>query len=789
MAGYEDELLDLLHSLNRNFSRMFGGQEVAKRGSARVTRTGDPFGMLRNTSSNLTQSMRVLSGSTDELHHSFRTLIRSAAIGELISFMVDTTRHFVRTYNQLSDVGQMFQGSIMEMAKSSASAELSLDEYAKAITRNSSLAAAMNSSQGGTFNELQKNIRNVFKPMDFLGMSLMEMTDTIGDLGETFRQSGTLYQRGAQDQQKAYKDIVEEVTGLALVTGKSRQELLKTMNQAIRDTGAAGVIAKLGNEHMQAELTKATATMAAIGPEFATMLNETVVKGSAALTTTGSQMIEAGLGGFVNNIDNLAHRITAGETIDPAERARLLIQLRDELGNHIESLRGLSALHPEYAKYIALYGQLQKIQYQDALKREQEEAERLRQNPWTKMALTFESDFHSLAGRFQTSFYDTILKAMSPTGDENEYRRKMDAMQDDMTKLGVSFGALVTDLMKLAPSLTTIVDGLKWVADRLIDLQEWLKKAGMGEGGASLIAVALPVVMYKLGRFILGRFAKFFFQKAVFGMFGGGGAAAAAQQLTLPLGGGGPAAAGRFGILSAARAGGMRGMLGAAPKLLGKGLAGAAIAFIGSQVLDALPDFKGKETMQTALNWAGYGMMLGGLLGPAGMAAGFVIGGIAGAIYENFDSLKEKIPQMIKDIWGDVTWFWDKFIEGLKSLFMSDASQKLDEAMGVRPPNQPQGAATPGAAPTPIVTPGHTYPNMQAMQQRLLELQALQTQDQREEQRLRDTGQDTASVTQQLRDIMAEIRQINEAQLALQRENNERVENLNRNYRDAIPGL
>jgi hypothetical protein len=368
--------------------------------------------------------MRLLEGSAHDLRSSLTGLLQMTAIGGALAgvfhYLIDSTMRLVGTYNKLSDIGQLFQGSLIEMQRQAADAGLSLQEYSEIVQKHSTLAAVMNMQQdqtGRSLNALQKSVRDTLKPMGFYGMSLSEVTNATADVADNFRMSGWLYRTTADDQRKAVGSFVEELTALAMASGKSRQKIMEDANRAMRDTGALATLALTGNARSAEALMKTTATLSSmgdLGPQLSTLLGEAVRTGSAALTQQGQQMINLGMSDAVSMIDDLARKVRAGYVPTIEDQIQIAGNMTKVLQSHMPSLQALSISNPEAAKFIAGIGQLYGIKWDDVYKKMKDTQDALAANPYTQLALTFESTFHEITAQFRQGLYESVLRSFVP---------------------------------------------------------------------------------------------------------------------------------------------------------------------------------------------------------------------------------------------------------------------------------------------------------------------------------------------------------------------------------------
>lgn len=844
----EDDILDQLKILNRNFANYVGGRpwgggtSTTNVGATKTTQgASKSLEGLRKVADGLHSSMRMLHGSTDEFRYGIEGLLRVTAVGGALAgvfgYLVHSATNVVATYNKLSDVGQMFRGSLMEMQQYAADAGLSLEEYSQLVQKHSTLAAVMNVQQqatGQSLNDLQKNVRAALKPMGFYGMSLTEVTDTTLEMADNFRMAGWLYRTETGKQTKAAATYVQELSMLATATGKSRQKIMEDANRAMRETGALTTLAYTGVQGSTEALTKWTASLSSmgeLGSQFATMLGGSLTTSSAYLTEQGQAMVNLGLTNAVGMVDGLAQKIQSGYVPSIEENANFMEDLTTELERNVQNLRGFAAAgNAEATRMLAWIGQLRKIDWREAARKQQEAKEALEKNPYSEMALTFESTFHELTGSFRLGLYSALIKAFVPNpNDKEQYQTFFKNLKETLGQLGSAFGTLLAAVAKMLPLLEGAANVIAWVFDKFIGLRDWLTRQGVGEGWATGITAGIAFALWKAFKAIktifvtAGRVMVFGAGGSLGGMlenFGGGigrrgrglmrrlwpgratkglplfDAAEAARgnifsrmgrgMMTMFKGMGGLARGGaglmrRIGSLL------LRGALGGL-RFLGKGLIGAVIGWLADSLLGMLPQFRGRDSIRAAISGAGYGSFIGGLLAgpfaPVGMVIGGIIGAIGGVILENLSGIKDAIPRIISEAWGDITWLGQAIIDGIKNIFSSAAEYVKDALSALRnllPSNWfcgPTAATAPVPPVQPNTPPGAAPPALANMQQNINDNQAQQAQQLQDQANAASNNSNT--IWSEIRDHLSKMKGYMEQQAALMQMNNDSTDDMKR---------
>jgi hypothetical protein len=538
-------LREILHVLSGG-KTWGGGTPPATRGGGTALHAKS-MGMFGAAIDKTTTSVKVMHGGIDDFVSSLRVYAGKIIGGEIIYEITKGAMTLAKTYTRMADIGQTFGGSMFEMAAQAGASGLSLEEFTKMIERNSTAAALMQQRSDGTANSmggLQKAVRNNLKDLGFLGMSLTQVTDMSSDYAETLRLTGRLGRMNEEQQASAISDMAKDVTAFGDATGKSRQEMLKLINNAFRETSAAmRMAAHPLNEAQGKAFSTITAFLSAMpgdaGEKMSKFFSQTFGAAGANpyFTELGKVFNQAGLSGLNARMSRMVSSVEKGVTPTIEGMVDDMLGMREEIMKNADSLRIRASTGDQAAAEALKVGQsLLGLSREELIQKMKHNKELEEQNKYlkahTKNLMLLESNLHLITGAFQKGFYTAIDKALGtlnldPTGDT--MKNTMALLED----LGKAMGELVGNIFSqrnvnlLQESLRTITTNMRDPA--FIDAMVKFK-----EGFISVVHTIESVVA-KIHSFLQGTFGlssgattalmigALLFRKTIFAMVGGVG--------------------------------------------------------------------------------------------------------------------------------------------------------------------------------------------------------------------------------------------------------------------------
>jgi len=287
--------------------------------------------------------------------------------GKLLSFQEDN----MKSYQQLTTAGVNFAGNLGDIRKAAGDAYLTLDQFSKLMTENSGtlamfgtgtndgavqfskLAGAMQQSKVG------ENLRALGYTAEDLDAGMMTLIKNQG-----LRARGELQTKEQQDlliQQTA--EYLENLQGVSRLTGESKEEQQKKIDEVVQENAFQLHIAKLraqgrGNQAEAEERAVADARVAGVGVmknvQAAFLDTVSKDKGAVALYSvapgvmnTAMDAVKLAKQGLYSQTQSLQtqtdYALNAGKDFDRIPEATLLaINSTQELGQHLTAVEKLA---------------------------------------------------------------------------------------------------------------------------------------------------------------------------------------------------------------------------------------------------------------------------------------------------------------------------------------------------------------------------------------------------------------------------------------------------------------
>lgn len=468
--------------------------------------------MLGRSISKTAEAVKLMHGSVDDFTHSLRSLTRLIPVllgGGLIDGLVKGAMDLTRSYTRVADAGQMFGGSMLEMAAQAGASGLSLEEFTKMIERNSETAGFLQKQQSatsGSLGDLQRGVRENLKPMGFLGMSMSQVTDATGDFADTMRQEGVLGRMNEVERENAVGNMLKEVTIFSELNGRSRQETLKAFNEASRNTSllayeAVHTMTPAARDAKNSML----AFMAALpmGDKWANFFAE-MIGHQGQTWRVGMGKVFQDTAPQVNAImADQARLATAGIKQTPLQMIQMMEKIHDSMIPSIDLLQARDDANAqqalEYFNSTTTMINLIKEIGENAVVKNMEDQQRLMAqgkvlDRITQSFMVFENNFHILTGQFREGFYSSLQDAFMPGGATTE---AMKAFGDALKGLGTIVGTVLGSFLSAFANFDSsgIVGGVQALGDWL---KSWNTTISGGRTGPQQLAKDIKAVLHDL---------------------------------------------------------------------------------------------------------------------------------------------------------------------------------------------------------------------------------------------------------------------------------------------------
>ncbi len=479
--------------------------------------------------------------------------------GGLVGALTGLVVNQAETYQRLTNVGQTFGGSMLEMSRMAADAGLSLESVAKLTEKYSKVAANVGVK---ALLDHQKAVRKDAEQFGQWGMTLTQMTEFSTDHLEQLKVSGQFDRMTAKERTVATRNYLSDLTQLSKITGKRREEIAASMKKQRESVDAftaemtlqTPAQRKAFRETQDAMLSVANQMPAEVQKELSQALNQAQTLGTTARND------------FIRNLEAMGGATAvatkefsaAAVSRDPERIRKATLDLQDALGKlkgteegRAIALRAQGKQGAESMKLIALASQTAYKQSEKSTKlagtltdaekaRAQAEAETSKRKleseaQATKTLMNLPSQLSTLAADMRKVFIE-------------EFGPQMIGIVNDISKMVTDN----QDKMKSAFALFKgTVGGLSSVTELII--------ANFG-----LLAAAAATLWLGFKAFRIGRFFK---------RLMGGGQARAAQKLSRAQAKA-PAAASAASKAAPAAAAGANKAAKAGAKKAGAGIAG-----------------------------------------------------------------------------------------------------------------------------------------------------------------------------------------------------------------------
>lgn len=615
----------------------------AQQGTSKFYKLGFASGVVeqgfRNVDNAITPLISKLMEGTDKASDVFSAFSKLpfgiGLVAELFGRLAGFQEKNLQTYQQLSQTGISFNGSLTDMRMAAQNTYMTLDEFSRVMKAN-----------GATFANLGGTVNGGAMAFTKLSNSLLksESGEYLRNLGYTTEQvnqglASYLAATGGRNKKemqntealiKGATDYMNQLQGLADLTGVSREELDKEIKERSKNAAWEAKLAGMSEE----EKKKAIAGLAnalATGGKGAADAFQSKVMGVPPITKE-AQMFTATMGKTNESIMRSAKNVTdSSKTLDDQNK---------------EYVRGVRANQEDMKKFP--------LEMQFALGAMGSEVSKTLD---TGQKLKTRSEKISNEEMINTLSKSQKEKALKDSEAANAVKTQKAVQEMGQTIMS----ALMPALQLLTSIMNPLVRGIGWVVEKLAEFK----------------AVTLGITATLAAWWLLEK-AKLAMQRVQAAKSAGGSGILGGLGVSGALGFGGPLGSKTnpmYVIIVGGGAGGLGDMLGgkggkgggggAAGKLgmggLLKGgagiLGGMALEYAGGKLKDSGHEKlgAGAEIAGGALSGASTGAMIGSIIPGLGTAIGASIGGLIGggiSLMNNWDTVtgsgknkEEEIPK------------------------------------------------------------------------------------------------------------------------------------------------
>ena len=150
--------------------------------------------------------------------------------GSLLGSIAGYLDRSVDSFREMSSVGASFNNDILEMRKTAAANNLSLEEFSRVVRSNSELFATLGGTVTGgvqRFTAMNQALKETgtFEQLKGMGFSIADINEGMADYLNLQNRLGRLQGKSTQELAAGAGNYLKELDQLAKLTGKSRKEM------------------------------------------------------------------------------------------------------------------------------------------------------------------------------------------------------------------------------------------------------------------------------------------------------------------------------------------------------------------------------------------------------------------------------------------------------------------------------------------------------------------------------------------------------------------------------------
>lgn len=521
-----DKLIDSINALNRNVSKGVTAtdkntksHEKSNKTSGGSNKSGDAkvvqdlinenkklagivgtmqskFKALDKGVASSIDSFKTIASSTKDASTALGALGTALGVGGVLGTVVSSLKTSVKTYQELSQVGQTFGGSMLQMQMAAANAAMPLEQFAKAVRDNAVVVASIGAD---AFGSMSKALRESLTDFGQLGLTSEQLTNNLGNYLDTQRLYGNLSNQTTAKATANMKELSIETAKAAQMTGVNTDAINKMASTALRDETLRARLLQMNSDSQNnygMAMNKAIIYMSALpgeaGKTLSTMLAQTAGRGSAIMTDASQTFIEAGLFGVTSLMDNMAQKV-ANNTWNDQDAADFNRKFVAEGMKNMATLQFQAATgNKAAAQAIVMISEMKEL-----ANKSPEELARTKQT--TKFLENLGLIIDKITGTLKDGFFkglDNLMKGFDKFGDSPEFKGFIDKIQQMAERFGMFLSENITPekLIKFGEGLAAVVEGTFKLGSTILGIIDtattafgWLTDK-IGLFGAALVA-------------------------------------------------------------------------------------------------------------------------------------------------------------------------------------------------------------------------------------------------------------------------------------------------------------
>lgn len=425
------------------------------------------------------QGFQNLQGDTDDLRNSFRNFARMFIGGALLTQMIDGAESLVRTYKDVAESGQTFNGSVFGVARAAAEAGMPLKEFAATLKKNSKVMATYGQKP---VMEMAKQVRQNTERFGMYGYTIDGLNDVTMEYMATQRLFGNRNVVQNERTVASAQKLAHQIGALAKTTGESREHILKMTMDAMRDVALTSRF--IGNQHSMMQgfsdaAQQSIAIMASLPGEAGAILSkfvsQTVGWGNSLFAQGSELFINAGMGQILGVMDQLQREILKGGDGVEGATWQAIEAFKQNVVQQQDSLRVLAMSGNKEAETIlGIYAELQNVT------KEKYDAAQADLNN-TKNLSAFMLSFSNIMQRLLNSFLGPIFGGMEKMDEKMAAlvnSPSFIALEQNIAHLGGQLGAFFQNMKP--EDMKDFADGVKGLVTGMFTILTWMGKLASG---------------------------------------------------------------------------------------------------------------------------------------------------------------------------------------------------------------------------------------------------------------------------------------------------------------------
>ena len=302
--------------LGKGFSGALG---IASAGLGALSQTGTA--LLKNQMA-LSEGAIAGTNSLSDLTKGLESLpFGLGLVAQAMNYQTRKIEANIKTYQQISDVGARFGGSLDEVRRSAASTYLSMDEFASLMKSSGpQLRFFGGSAEEGAKNLVKFNSTmikgDVGRGLLGMGFSLEQANGMLASYSEAVGGLKADQLKDQREMEKSVKFFAEELDAAAQLEGKTREQKEKEMKEASQQAAVKAKLAEMGPEEQKKYLAAYNAALR-IGGKGAAEALQSQLLGLPPMTKA-AQLFTAVNGEAAQTVSKLGDTITDGTSASQA---------------------------------------------------------------------------------------------------------------------------------------------------------------------------------------------------------------------------------------------------------------------------------------------------------------------------------------------------------------------------------------------------------------------------------------------------------------------------------------